>query len=224
MAVVSKKASSWAPIVISELAKQSVPLPLSLILSLIDVESNGFPGLVNKKSGAAGLMQVMPFVVDDFNKAHKGANYGPTDMRGKTDLDAKKQIRVGIWILSQFWKSANRYLSKRFSSVPVDELAKIADLFYVAGPGATRKRLDKLENPVFSNVEATFPKWNALPHPRRVFDRFQNSGEQFDLPAIQQWLSSGTPKIEIEPEEGAAIGIAVIAIAWWFIAAQKGVE
>jgi hypothetical protein len=223
MAVISKQALSWAPIVKSELVRQSVPLPLSLILSLIDVESNGFPGLINKKSGAAGLMQVMPFVVDDYNKA-TGKNYGPSDMSGKTDLDSTKQIRVGIWILSKFWRSANRYLSKRFSSVPVDELAKISDLFYVAGPGATRKRLDKLENPVFSNVEATFPKWNALPHPKRVFDRFQNSGEPFDLPAIQQWLSSDPPKIEIEPEEGAAIGIAIIAIAWWFIASQKGVE
>lgn len=220
MAVISPKALSWAPVVQSELAAQSVPLPLSLVLSVIDVESNGFPGLINQKSGAAGLMQVMPFVVDDFNKA-TGSSYGPSDMAGDTANAAKRQIRVGVWILSQFWKSANRYLSKRFSSVPIDELAKIADLFYVAGPGATRKRLDQLDNPVFSNVESNFPKWNALPHPKRVFDRFYNSGESFDLPAIQKWLTGDTSKILIEPEEGAAIGIAVIAIAWWFIATRK---
>lgn len=220
MAVISKKALSWAPVVQSELIAQSVPLPLSLVLSVIDVESNGFPGLINQKSGAAGLMQVMPFVVDDFNK-ETGAKYGPSDMAGDTQQAAEKQIRVGVWILSKFWKSANRYLSKRFSSVPIDELAKIADLFYVAGPGATRKKLDKIDNPVFSSVEQNFPKWNALPHPRRVFDRFYNSGESFDLPSIQKWLTGDTSKIVIEPEEGAAIGIAVIAIAWWFIASKK---
>jgi hypothetical protein len=141
--VIPTSVSRWEPIVRAELGSQSVPLPHELILAVIKVESSGKPGLVNNKSGASGLMQIMPTTLQDFNSRH-GTNYTMADMQSESDSAARKQIQVGIGVLAHYWKRAFKYLSNRLSDVPIDELAHIADLFYTAGPGATMKKLDKL--------------------------------------------------------------------------------
>ena len=52
-------------IVDAELTRGKYPFPPELIHALIKVESSWKPGVVNPKSGATGLMQVMPVVVSD---------------------------------------------------------------------------------------------------------------------------------------------------------------
>lgn len=214
--MVTKKVEKWAPAVKAELERTGIPLPADLILSVIHTESRGKPGLVNKKSGASGLTQVMPNTLQWYNESHKGAPVTLEELRSATEQAAVKQIRVGIWVLSRFWKGAFNYLSGRLGEVPIDELARIADLFYVAGPGATKKKLDKLDNPTWAAVEARFPQWNALPHPRNVFSRLE--GIQWPVDAISKWLKTGDLlSLNPTPEDGFVIAVLGILVAWYLL-------
>lgn len=212
---IGKQAYQWASLSQSELNRSGIPLPVELVLSVIDVESRGKPGLVNKTSGASGLMQVMPVVVDGYNKSH-ATKYTMSDMRDPSNPVA--QIRVGVWILGQFWKSAYRYLTSRLPTVPMDELMRIADLFYVAGPGATKKKLATLSHPSFYAVSQRWPNWNALPHTVRVQNRVSDAQTKFDLSAISDWLMSsnngGSIDDPITKKEGAVFALLILVVAW----------
>lgn len=199
----------WAPAVRAELAAQGVPLPEQLILQLMHVESRGTVGLINKKSGASGLMQVMPGTLQDFNLRH-GRSYTMSDLQGTSDTAARRQIEVGIGVLATYWRGAYQYLKKRMVDVPVDELAHIADLFYVAGAGATKHRLNKLSSPTWAAVQAAYPTWNALPHPRNVFS---TPIAHWDLAGIETWLK-GKVKQFGNPKTGFALGVIVLVIAY----------
>ena len=72
MKAIHQNTARWAPLVLTELQKQSLPLPVELILAVIDVESRGVTGLVNPKSGASGLMQVMPIALKHYNRYSRG--------------------------------------------------------------------------------------------------------------------------------------------------------
>lgn len=213
-----KAVLKWTPLVSAELAAQEVPLPTSLILSVIDVESNGHAGVVNPKSGASGLMQVMPGTLKDFNQRH-GKNYPLASMRSSSEADARKQIEVGTAVLAHYWKRAYQYLKKRLGDVPVDELGHIADLFYAAGPGATMKRLDKLAVPTWAAVQNAFPNWNALPHPTKIF----STPHQWDLNKLGTWLEgplSKIGKLPADPKTGFALGVILLMAAYWLM--KKG--
>lgn len=201
---------------IAELNTQGVPLPSSLILSVIKVESNGYPGLINPKSGASGLMQVMPTTLQDFNARH-GKQYSMADMQSESDSSARKQIEVGIAVLAHYWKRAYKYLKSRLPNVPVDELAHIADLFYAAGPGATMKRLDQLATPTWEAVKAAFPNWNAIPHPTKIF----STEHPWDISSIGTWLEGPLKKIIKNPKTGFALGILILMLAYWLMKGRK---
>lgn len=218
--MVAKSVLKWEPLVLSELASQGVPLPSSLILAVIKVESNGKAGIVNPKSGASGLMQIMPGTLKDFNQRH-GKNYPISTLRSSSESDARKQIEVGIAVLAHYWKRAYKYLKNRLGDVPADELGHIADLFYAAGPGATMKRLDKLAVPTWAAVQNAFPSWNALPHPTKIF----SVPHQWNLDKIGSWLEGPLKKIggEIskDPKAGFALGILVLMAAYYFMTKGK---
>lgn len=218
--MVKKSVQRWQPAVISELSKQSVPLPPELILSVMWVESRGKPGLVNQKSGASGLMQIMPITLKDFNQ-RTGKKYTMSDMQSSSDVAAKKQIEVGISVISRYWRSAYSYLSKKLQEVPIDLLSRVADLFYVAGPGATRKKLDKMADVTWGLIESTHPNWNALPHPRNVFAE----PITFNIDEIGSWLDGPVEKIgkkiEEDPKTGFALGILLLMAAYWFMTKGK---
>lgn len=191
MKVYPKNVERWRATALAELSKQQIPLPVELILSIIERESAGFAGNVNEKSGASGLMQVMPVALKDYNQRH-GTTYSMADMRGTDGLSAQRQIEVGVGIVGHFWKSAYKYLSGRYGQSPVsiDEVARIADLFFAAGPGATQSRLNTMQPPFWENVQTKYPTWNALPHPRHVFAE----PKPWNLPAIQAWLDTAQKK------------------------------
>jgi soluble lytic murein transglycosylase-like protein len=212
-----KSVLRWLPLVSAELAAQGIPLPDSLILSVINVESNGKPGIVNPKSGASGLMQVMPGTLTDYNQRH-GKHYPLSSMRSSSNADARKQIEVGIAVLAHYWKRAYRYLQKRMGDVPVDELGHIADLFYAAGPDATMQRLDKLAVPTWAAVRDAFPNWNALPHPAKIFA----VPHQWDLDALGTWLERPLSKIgkPADPKTGFALGVILLMATYWLM--KKG--
>lgn len=202
----------------AELAAQSVPLPRELILEVIRVESGGKAGAVNPSSGASGLMQVMPITLEDFNQRH-GTNYTLAEMRSGDEAAARKQIRVGLSTLARYWKRAYSYLKSRLGTVPVDELARIADLAYAAGWGAVKKKLEKLEDPTWAALQIAYPTWNALPHPEKVLA----DPKPWDLSAISKWLESDVsfspspvpPKKIADPRVGVALGILLLIAVYW---------
>lgn len=220
MAQFQKSVAQWAPYVDQELTAAGIPLPRDLILAVIHTESRGKPGLVNKKSGASGLTQVMPATLKWYNEAHAGNPVTLAELQSEDLSSAVKQIRVGIWVLSRFWRGAFQYLSSRVGSVAIDELAHIADLFYVAGPGATKKKLDKLADPTWAAVQAQFPTWNALPHPRNVFS---HAGElAWPLESISSWLGTGDSILngKPNPKEGFILAVLGVLVAWYLM--RKG--
>jgi hypothetical protein len=219
MGVTRKSVLRWSPVVDAELVRANVPLPRDLILAIIDVESRGVPGLTNPKSGASGLMQIMPGTLNSYNDAHSSAPISIEELRSSGAVAAVAQIRVGLWVLATYWKSAYKYLAGRLSTIPIDELSRIADLFYVAGPGATRRRLDKLSVPSWGGLQAAFPSWNALPHPRNVFAHFEDL--QWPIEAIQNWVTTEGSILE-DPKTGLAVAVAGILVAWWFMRDRKG--
>jgi len=138
-------------------------------------------------------------------------------MQGKSLADANKQIRVGVSTMGRFWKSAYKYLSGRLSTVPIDDLAFISDLFYVAGPAATKKKLDSIPVPDSANVRSRFPTWNALPHPNRVLSK----PFPWDLKKINTWLTTGKDVVIASPKTGYALGLLLLMAAYWLMKGKK---
>jgi hypothetical protein len=206
-----KKVENWRGIVREEQSRAKSPLPEDLVLATIHVESRGHPGSTNQKSGASGLMQVMPNTLKWYNQ-QTGDNITLEQLRSKDH--GREQIRVGLWVLHQFWRGAHRYLTGRLTDIPVDELGRIADLFYVAGPAAAKKRLDKVEIPFYSYVAAKFPKWNALPHPRNVWAVLPPD-TVWNTEAISKWLKGSVKQIK-QTRNNVLLLIAVIAIGYWY--------
>lgn len=219
----SSPVEKWRPWALQELTRQKIPLPVELILSVMARESAGKIGDVNPKSGASGLMQIMPVALADYNQRH-GTSYTMADMRGEDELSGRKQVEVGIGTIGHFWKSAFKYLSSRYGQipVPVDELAPIADLYYAAGPKPVIKRLNQIGPPFWPNVQTAFPEWNALPHPRHVL----KEPKPWNLSAIDAWLGEPSKKkwinIPENPETGFAIGVLILCAAFYFIGGKKG--
>lgn len=209
----SDKVERWRPLALEELKRFGVPLPVDLILAVIHVESRGYPGSTNDKSGASGLMQVMPNTLKWYNK-QTGDTIPLSQLRSKAH--PAEQIRTGVWVLAQFWRSAYKYLKGRLTEIPTDELAKIADLFYVAGPGATRKRLDKLEVPFFEYVEQRYPEWNALPHPRNVWKKLPDN-MVWPVETIDKWLGGHVKRVRKARENVILLLAVSVLVYWWFI-------
>lgn len=213
MAEIGKSVERWRSLVQEELSISGIPLPDDLVLALIWTESRGHPGSTNEKSGASGLMQVMPNTLSWYNQ-QTGNNIPLSTLR--STAKPREQIRVGIWVLGQFWRSAYRYLRDRLNEVPTDELGKIADLFYVAGPGATKHKLDKLQIPFYKYVAQRWPEWNALPHVLNVWSHLPDT-VAWDLAELSKWLESSVV-LSKKAKNGAIAAIAAVILGyWWFI-------
>lgn len=211
--------------ILKALSRFGYPLPKELVQAVIKIESGGIPGLVNPKSGASGLGQVMPIVLKDYNK-RTGSSLTMADMHGKDRRSIQNQIFVSVWVLGVFWKGAYNYLVSRVEDVPIDELLKIADLFYVAGPGATKKRLDTLTVPSFDNLQSRFPKWNAFRHTKRLLKNIPES-TPWQLSDISEWLHSKGlfEKMKREPKLAGVIALVALAIgAQYFFGGKNGKE
>ena len=207
----------WRSIAQSELQRSGSPLPVDLVLAVIHVESRGFPGNTNAKSGASGLMQVMPGTLAGYNKA-TGDHITLDQLRSPNH--PTEQIRTGVWVINTYWRSAYRYLNSRLTDVPVGELGKVADLFYVAGPAAARRRLDKVAIPFFHQVAQRFPTWNALPHPKNVW-KVLPGNIQWDTGAISKWLQGNVRKVA-KVERTSILILAALVVGYWFFMRKRG--
>jgi len=206
----SDPAGNYRSIISRELARYGYPLPVELVEAVIKIESGGVPGLVNSKSGATGLGQVMPVVLSDYCKANH-CNWSIEDLKGSDDVSISRQISVAVWVLGRFWKSAYNYLSNRLEQVPLDELTKIADLFYVAGPGAKKKKLGRVSTPTYAALEQAFPTWNAFRHTQRLLKSIP-SETQWQMASISEWLHGRGIIDKLKRDPATAGVIAVIAL------------
>lgn len=208
----------WRGIVADEIARLKAPIPVELPLSVIRWESAGKTGEVNKSSGASGLMQVMDIARREYNNYHT-QKYSMSDLRDKTERGARIQIRVGTWIIGHFWKNAHRYLKSRLPTVPIDQLVKIADVFYAAGPRNAKDKLDKIA-PTFEALASRHPTWSAIGHANKVWDLAMDNGAQWDTGNIGQWLDGAIVIEDDKNKKGSLIVIAAIAVAWYLF--KKG--
>jgi soluble lytic murein transglycosylase-like protein len=207
------KVDKWRALVDDELSRSGYPLPPEHVLAVMDRESRGNVGAVNPKSGASGLMQVMPIALKDYNQ-HNTPKYKMADLREKTDQAARIQVRVGLWILARFVKGAYNYLKKRLRDVALDDLIRTADFFYAAGPGASRKKLDKVQRPTYDNVKATYPTWDRIAPAQRVWDWVESHGGHWDIPSIDRWLESNILVDKKKTTSGAILGLLALALFW----------
>jgi len=209
----------WKDVAQAELDKLGAPLPVEHVLAIMQRESGGKPGAVNPSSGASGLMQVMPIALTDYNQNHK-VKYTMAQLRDKSAHGAAIQIRVGAWILARFVQSAYRYIKKRVGVVALDDLIRIADTFYAAGPGAARRRLDKIM-PTWANVRSAFPQWDRVGPAELVWNRSNEWGASWDLPRIDHWLEGNIVVDQQKAARGALIGVLLILAAWWWFTKQR---
>lgn len=214
------RVKKWQPVVAAEIDRLKVPLPAELVLAIMQRESNGRVGIKNPKSGASGLMQVMPIALKDYNQNNR-VQYTMGHLRQTTQSAAQIQIRVGLWILARFIKGAYRYLKKRLGTVPLDDLIKVADTFYAAGPAASKRRLDKLNRPNWINIRRRFPTWDRILPAELVWRRTTDWDANWQLNELDRWLEGQLVIDDNKKINGALIGILIILAAWMFMS-KKG--
>ena len=214
----------WRGLVEDEIKSGGFPFPPELILSLIRFESGGKAGAVNQKSKASGLMQIMQVALNEFNKK-TGHNWTLAELR-RADLEStRKQIQAGLWVLGNFWRGAYNYIKGREEVVPVDDLARIGDLFYAAGPGAIKPLLDKLPRAVFDAFAARYPTHKAGTHAKSVWGLAAENNPQWNIAAIDSWVSGttgGDTAIAKTPEQGFMLALLVIVVVWFFFGKFAG--
>lgn len=206
------------------MSRAGIPLPVELALSLIDYESGGIIGNTNQSSGASGLMQVMPGTLADYNKRH-ALKVPLSVLRSREPEAARSQIRVGLWVLTQFWRGTYNYLRQRSKTISTDDLARIADLYYAAGPGITRKKLGAVSAPTFAALAAANPTWKAISHAERVFKRLDSFGPvAWRMDEISDWLDRGGPGevMTRPPVQGFILAAIVLLLGLWWLKKSKG--
>jgi hypothetical protein len=210
----------WKTHIENELLRGGFPFPLELVFAIIDLESNGNAGAVNPKSQASGLMQVMPVTLQAYNKNHD--QQIALEVLQSPSRPAE-QIRVGLWILGRYWKQAYKYLQPRLDTVPVDQLARIADLFYSAGPGRAVPMLDRLSIPTYEAFKARYPSSNMTTHADRVWRVTNDQGPSWNLDAVEKFVAGDTkPTIAgTNPIAGFAVAAMIIATVFHFFFSEK---
>jgi len=231
--VVSKRTKQWLPMIKNELAGKGYPFPPELITALIPAERAGAVGTINKKSGASGLMQVMPIALKSYNQ-NNPEKYKMAHLRGKNDTDAAIQIRVGTWILGHYWRKANKYLHRRSIDPTIHDLALTGSMFYVAGPRPIKNRLDKLARPDASAVLNRWgdSSWKPIVYAKRLWNLCAAQNPNWDLTAVKSWLGNAAQPQPVTPPplvaspipstlNGLLLGLMVLAVAAYYLSKKE---
>lgn len=220
--MISDKTKKLVPFVEAELNRHEYPYPTSLVLAVIQVESAGNPGAVNPSSGASGLMQVMPGTLVEYNKHHE-RKISLESLRSSTKQGIMDQISVGLWVMGTYLRSAHNWLSQKMPKVGLEDLIKISDHFYAAGPAGTKRKIGDIV-PTAKNISEKYPDWSPVRHAKKVWDFTIAENPIWDLNAINRWVTGQIiPKPDdkpIDPEKnkhGFLIAMMIIAIAAYFM-------
>jgi len=181
----------WPPIVArhrSRVLQESGGFAPDLILAIIKQESGG---VIGKKAGATtkpweipslsggtltynralGLMQVVPRTLASYNNRHPHTPVYFEQMSGKTEGDARIQIRVGCDVLAKEIRNLHSYDKTAFPGTRPDNVdtnqLKCAILGYRMGFGNLSRKLKKLEERgqalTYKNIKREFPYWGLNP-------------------------------------------------------------
>lgn len=171
--------------------------PPDLLLSIINNESGGFAGVAAKvktkysralplRAGgtktvdrALGLMQCIPVVIEDYNKAHPSDPVYYDDMTGKTAAEGRLQIRVGAWLFGRLVRRLNQLYPGAFPAQnPAGagpEQLTAALVAYARGLGALKEKFDQLQADGLTltqrNLYERFPLWGFDKLKRRWINR-----------------------------------------------------
>lgn len=209
-----KGVERWRDLVRAELARAGYPLPPEHVLALMYRESRGDPAAKSKK-GALGLLQVMPITLREYNRQHK------TDISlAQLASSPQTQVRVGLWVLGDYMRQVAAYLRQRIGTVALDDLIRITDIFYATGPGNAKPRLNRIK-PVWEIIAATYPNWDRVKPAEEIWDRANEGGAAWDMQAINDWLDTTIEADRKQTIGGAAIALAILAIAWWYFGKEQ---
>lgn len=204
------KVTRWLPIVKNEITAGKYPYAPELILALIWYESRGTAGAQNPKSGASGLMQVMPATLDWYNQ-QTGSSVLLDNLRSVAPSAAKEQIRVGLWVLGRFWRNAYKWIRSQRETVPVGDLVRFGDAFYAAGPGRVKSMAGSMSRS-WDDWISKYPTSTITKHATNVWDRTAEQNPTWDLDAIDRWVDKSTELIA-KKKGGLIVGLIIIAVA-----------
>ncbi len=238
--------------------------PPDLILAIINHESGGQAGIparvgtkykmqIPKRAGGArlvdrayGLMQTIPAVVLDFNKAHPAKPVYWEDISGQAGAAGRIQIRIGCWLFNGYVRRLHAYDPVSFPGVhtgdATPEQLTAALVAYARGFGALKGKLDILKGegkPLTQRqLYERFPLWGysqkkgrwvnrPLYYAATVWDRYQRNktGAPGTGPPTNP---SGQPQTEIAAGPGqkppfgleAGISVPILILVAAFIASK----
>lgn len=194
-----------------------------LILAIIKKESGG---VIGKKAGltckpweipttsggmitynrALGLMQVVPRTIAGYNNRHPDALVYYEQMSGKTEADARIQIRVGCDVLAIEIRNLHNYDGLAFpgttpNNIDTNQLL-CALLGYRMGFGSLTKKLNKLRDRglalTYANIKNEFPNWGLNPDTGQWIHRPIHYTETIWEAALNHGMTPGAP-VDIIP-------------------------
>lgn len=186
--------------------------PPDLLLSIINNESGGRAGIaagvgtkfkmqIPLRAGgttlvdrAYGLMQAIPAVIVDFNKAHPSSPLFFEDISGPTAASGRLQIRAGAWLFNRMVRRLNHFYPDDFPAKTAaqaePEQLTAALTAYAIGMGALMKKfgiLKKEGKPLtHDQLHERFPLWGyskskgqwinrPLHYSAKVWDRYMRN-------------------------------------------------
>lgn len=198
---ISRSTLRWAPVIAEEAARAG--MPYGCLLRLVERESGGVAGrvaIVGSPSGhAAGLCQVTPIALEEYNRLNPGAGIPLASMMGMDAASARIQLRVGsfLWMVG----------AHRWATMAPDryQCAVLADLQYARGGGALRKLVEEAGAAGYpatlDGLRSFRPEWGS---PERPFSHAEFVAGGIDDPGPG-------PIPAVEPSTTTLIGIGVIA-------------
>ena len=205
------------------IASQNLPIPVELLMGLVDLESGGDPTQINPNSGAMGTFQLMPIAIADYNRRHKTAHTPATVM-----ASPKLQIEIGADIFGQYLRKAWRLLSGK---IPYNtrDIVSTALMCYVSGPRTIEKMLSGIDVPTYQFVQKLEGPTKQATYARVVLSRTEELNPTWDDKALNSWLSSvpagatdpNVPLISENNRKGVIVALALFALGMWVIADGK---
>ena len=206
--MIAPNVKKWLPIVELEIKRNSYPFVSALVLSVIQRESQGTAGAVNPKSGASGLMQVMPATLRDYNKHNPPISL--ETLRSNSIEAGRQQIKVGLWVLGRFWRNAYKWIREIRETVPLDELAKFGDAFFAAGP-ARIKGMAKNRR-TWAQWSNEYPDSIITVRGNAIWQQTAEQKPTWNLSAVDQWVEAGSEAIQ-KNKQGFAVDLIILAVA-----------
>lgn len=229
----------WRPLVTEELARVSSPIPVGVVLAVIQLESAGEAGLkASRKAGdgsyAIGLMQCIQSAIDTYNAA-TGASVRYEWLGGESDESARYQVRVGIWLLGRAWANVREYVEEHEQATPaLDQLVRLGDCAYAMGWGGLKAKLEDLTErglpATYGSLESEFPTWgqpanNPLRHARTVWALYlSDSGQSVvtpSTPSKPELEVAKPPRLFLHKAGAAAALAAAVALVLWLLKGSK---